>query len=359
MSLHRLLLLVATAACALMAGCDLAEDRPAAAARAQRELGELLFFDARLSADGKISCASCHDPARHFADGRAVSSGVHGRHGTRNAPSLLGVADLPAFFWDGREARLEEVVLMPYTNRNEMGLSSRRALLAKLDALQEYAGRFDPSPDGTGSANERAVANALVAYLRSLPRASNGYDMHTASGRGMNDAELRGLALFNGKAACSDCHRITAEPQQTLTDHRFHHAGIGFDKVVGDIAQALQRLPPPGHDQALGDVLLSDRRLSELGRFAATRKAEDMGAFRTPSLRNVALTAPYLHDGSAPDLASAVDRELYYRGLATGAPVLLTVAERRDLLAFLLALNDRPAAAERPVIRAGQAEPSG
>lgn len=301
-------------------------------------LGKQLFSDPGLSADRQVSCATCHDPKRYFTQTAATSVGAHGKTGTRNAPSLLDTPHARAFFWDGREAMLQQAVLQPFTNPVEMGLPDTNALLQRVrmnpDYVSSFEQIFDRAPDKTG------IADALSTYISSLPAAKSSYHRSLHGRERLSEDEEIGLALFQGKAGCGECHHLADAPP-TPTDHTYHHTGIGFDKVAGHIAPMLVKLDAlQQQGKPIGVAILSDSEVAELGRFAVTRKPSDLGAFRTPSLRNVAVTAPYMHDGSVPTLSAAVDQEIYYRSLARGRQINLTVEEKRQLLAFLSALTD-------------------
>jgi cytochrome c peroxidase len=310
-------------------------------ATARIALGQTLFHDMRLSADGKTSCASCHRAELAYTDGAAVSTGTGGQRGTRNAPSLLDSRFMTHFFWDGRATTLEAAVLQPLTNPLEMGLPDQRAVLARLAQDERYAALL-PAASTEDTDGMQAVAASLAAYIRALPAPPTRYETYLRT-RGaqaaLSDDEREGLALFSGKAGCIDCHRLDGAPA-TTSDQRFHHAGIGFDQVAGNVAALLDVLDRQKREgKALGDSILSDVRLAELGRFAVTRTPQDLGAFRTPSLRTVADTAPYMHDGSIADLPSAVEHEVYYRNLARNRPISLTAAEKHELVLFLQALS--------------------
>ncbi|MEQ4573445.1 MAG: cytochrome c peroxidase [Gammaproteobacteria bacterium] len=308
--------------------------------RAQEPLarvGAQLFSDVRLSADGKVSCASCHLSAKAFADGEAVSIGAFERKGTRNAPSLLDLTAGQPLFWDGREHDLSVAVLQPFANPREMGHENMQAVLQRITALPEY--RKALSRDG--KLHEADIAAALVAYLRSLDAGTTLFERaRKASDLSLlgHDAEM-GLRLFQGKAQCASCHAIT-EAGAPLTDGRYHHTGIGFDRIAGNIAPLLTLIKTAQESgMPLGRLVLADQDIAELGRFAVTGKPQDLGAFRTPTLRNVANTAPYMHDGSIATLEAAIEHELYYRGLIQGRPIKLTVEEQRQLAAFLRTLS--------------------
>lgn len=322
-------LLIAIATCA----CD---GERISAEPSELALGRKLFADPQLSLDGQVSCATCHDAGRFFTDRRTTSIGVHRRGGTRNSPSLLDVGAMRSFFWDGRETRLEDAVLQPLSNSAEMGLTSAQAAVAKITADPSYAPLLERL---RGDFDEGALADALSGYLRSLPPVRSRYDLHATNTTMLSPDERDGLALFQGKAACSECHRIEGQPA-SFTDHRFHHAGIGFERAAGAVAQTMTKLTTArARKTPIGELILADPQIAELGRFAVTQRPEDLGAFRTPTLRNIANTAPYMHDGSIATLQEAVEREIYYRSLARGRPISLTVTEQRQLLAFLQALS--------------------
>lgn len=324
----------------LLASCGREPPSPQPQAPALAAFGERLFFDAALSSNGRQSCASCHLPAKHFTDAKPVSIGAAGIAGTRNAPSLEDVRLLPNFFWDGRETRLEHLVIQPFTNPAEMALKDPSALVGLVAGRREYK-TLAGQAFGDEAIDADKIGLALAAYLRSLPLRDTAYDRHLAA-RGdppLNQDQLAGMALFTGKAACAECHVAIGSPAP-FTDNRFHHAGIGFEQVSGNIARMIERLDALKRERRpIGEAILADREVAELGRFAVTRRPADLGAFRTPSLRNVASTAPYMHDGSVSTLRDAVEREIYYRSLARGRPISLTVTEQRQLIAFLEALS--------------------
>lgn len=331
--------MIATAllAAVFLLGCS---HETATTEESQIALGRRIFHDKSLSADGRVSCASCHIAERQFSDGRAVSIGVHGRSGTRNAPSLLDVNTASHLFWDGREEQLEHAVLQPFTNPVEMGLRDIDELLARLrnDATYGMApGTYNEAP--SVSKDTRQVATALRAYLHTLRSPTSRFQRHlnTKAVESLSSDELQGLALFRGKAECGGCHRLEGA-RPSLTDQRFHHTGVGFEQVAGGVASLAEQLPTLSK-RKLAERILADRAVAELGRFAVSRRPQDLGAFRTPSLYNVADTAPYMHDGSIATLEEAVEREIYYRSLARGRPISLTVEERRQIVAFLRTLS--------------------
>jgi cytochrome c peroxidase len=294
------------------------EGRPAAEAI---EAGRRLFLDARLSADGRVSCASCHQPARAFTDGRTTSQGVAGKIGTRNTPSLLNIAFSRHLFWDGRGEALAVHALDPLYNPVEHGLSGA-------DELRRLA-----------AAETADVGNALAAFLRTQIAGDSPFDRYYFGKRknAMSASAVRGLDLFRGRAGCAACHTIDKE-SALFTDQQFHSLGIGMDKIERKLPSLAARVR--AFDPAkLGHLVLGDADVAALGRFVATQKAADIGKFRTPSLRNVALTAPYMHDGSVPTLEKAIEIESIYRLLSSGKPVLLSAADQADLIEFLKALT--------------------
>lgn len=333
LSLGLLLFVAAASACSVEPAVD-------PAGKALISLGARIFNDPALSRDGTLSCASCHRSDHAFADPNPTSRGTGGVTGTRNAPSLLDVETSSSFFWDGRETRLESVVLQPFTNRVEMGQPDLHPILQRVRTSEAY--RVDRrAVSGDRNMTEADLAAALTAFLRSLSGSPTRLDdyLRTGDARHLTADELEGLSLFKGKAGCGDCHSL-AGTQAALTDNAFHHSGVGFELVAGDITRMtaqLRQIEEQG--QPIGQVILADRRIAELGRFSVTRKPQDLGAFRTPSLRNIARTAPYMHDGSVSTLQDAIEREIYYRSLAKGRPISLTVPEQQKLLAFMQALS--------------------
>ncbi|MBO7795452.1 cytochrome-c peroxidase [Burkholderia pseudomallei] len=305
-------------------------------------LGKQLFNDPSLSADGTVRCASCHIPEKAYADGRATAVGVYGRVGTRNTPSLLAVetAKEGAFFWDGRRTALEHAVLDPLTNPVEMGLRDQTQVMQRIAQNNAYRPAFAQAFPTRGDAlTPDEVGVALATYIRSLNPSESAFDRYGHGDRtALNPRAQLGLALFQGKAGCAECHRLEgASP--TFTDHAYHRTGVGLDGITANlpaltesvIARSLQ-------GSAIGDRVATHADEAQLGRFNVTLEPADIGLFRTPSLRDVSRTAPYMHDGSVPTLEDAIDREVYYRSLQAGRPLNLSVEERLDLAEFLRSL---------------------
>lgn len=314
---------------------------PTASATLRAALGQRIFFDARLSADGRVRCASCHQPDHAYSDPRPASIGVFGRHGTRNAPSLEDVTAYTHFFWDGRRSTLTQAVLDPFTNSVDLGLQNPAILLTRLRQA-DYAALFIRAfPSSARAVTLRHLSAVLVAFLTTLPHGQSAFDrFHDDGDRTALSAQaLAGYRLFVGRAGCARCHQVSGHPA-TFTDNAFHTFWPGLRPLSARLdtltAQVMRDSQAPA---AVGTLADHDPVRSNLGRFLVTHAVHDVGAFRTPSLRNVALTAPYMHNGSIPTLAAAIDEELYYRGLQTGRPVALTAQERDQLLAFLESLS--------------------
>lgn len=312
------------------------------AKRARIELGQKIFFDARLSASGDISCASCHKPERAFSDGLPVPTGVRGSRGTRNAPSLLNAMFNNSQFWDGRRKTLEDQALDPFVNRREHGLSGQQALIALIKRDPNYVDAFYRAFHvSTAHIEPRHVAEALASFERTLVAGNSLFDRYYFKGEkaALSVSAERGLRLFQGVAQCSTCHTIE-EHYALFTDHQFHSLSVGFRRIEKQLDKlTVQLVELRGKGISLDQIVFSNKNIAELGRFAVTLEPGDIGRFRTPSLRNVELTAPYMHDGSVPTLEQAVDLEIYYRGTETGHPLILTPNEKDDLVAFLKSLT--------------------
>ena len=307
----------------------------------QVELGRTLFADVSLSHDGRTSCQSCHNPAHAYADSHPRSMGTDGRVGTRNAPSLVGIGNDTTFFWDGRRTKLEDVVIDPFTNPVELGLPSVGDVIARLrlepNVMGKFRAAFPTAPDVPSIAQ---VSFALAAFVRSLDTGTSAFDQMRTQQHALSAEADRGRRLFDGIAGCSSCHAMANEAA-TFSDGQYHHSGIGAATQSVTLPELTKSVVAASLDAtALGPKVLTDADWSALGRFTVTHKPADIGAFRTPSLRNVAMTAPYMHDGSIATLSAAVDHEIYYRGFSSGHPTNLTQTERQAIVAFLETLTD-------------------
>jgi cytochrome c peroxidase len=281
-------------------------------------LGRKLFYDVKLSRDDTLSCASCHNPALHFTDGQQVAKGISGQLGTRNTPSLLNAAYNIDQFWDGRAASLEQQAGSPIASPKEMNLP-HEICLTRLNADQAYRDEFAKA-FGPGVITMEKVVKAIAGFERTLLSGNSPFDRYQYGGdkTALSAAAIRGLAIFTDKTRgnCSTCHTV-GEKSALFTDGKFHNLGAGMN---------------------------SNGELADLGRYTHTGSDADRGAFRTPSLRNVAQTAPYMHDGSLKTLKDVID---FYVGGGNSTPQLdremkplkLSAQDRSDLVIFLKALT--------------------
>jgi cytochrome c peroxidase len=310
-------------------------------------LGERLFVDKRLSADGKVSCGSCHLSDQSFSDGLPRSKGHAGREGTRNTPSLLNVAYVKPLFWDGRAADLASQARAPFTNCVEHALANEDALLqiVRDDAVyaNDFARIFRIAP---AVIRIDTISAALIAFERTLLAGGSPFDrfVYGKDGSAMSAQAIRGFTLFKGRAGCAACHSI-GKDSSLLSDQEFHMAARGLPagatQNLAALAAKVVTAKRSVNSKELETLIATDGAIAALGRFVATLQPADIGKFRTPSLRNVALTAPYMHDGSVSTLEEAVDLELYSRGIVT-YPIVLTRSEKSELVEFLKMLSSTP-----------------
>lgn len=306
------------------------------------KLGEKLFFDKRLSADGTVSCASCHDPRLAFADGRRLAEGISGKRGTRNTPSLLNSMFNTGQFWDGRTQSLEEQATMPLINPDEMGAQTHEQIAARVSAIPEYSKPFKETFDGAITID--AIAKAIASYERTLVSGNSPLDRYMAGDvKALSESARNGMILFRGKARCAVCHAFN-QSFPFLTDGNYRNTGVAANfSGFGSLARRAIDLSRRDSIAPL-DALSKQEGSYELGRFLFTGNSLDIGAFRTPSLRNVELTAPYFHDGSAATLLDVV--RFYVKGGKENAmrdwqleAVDLTESEQHDLVKFLKSLT--------------------
>lgn len=318
-------------------------DNPLTAAKV--ELGRKLFFDSRLSADGRVSCANCHKPELAFTDGLMMAEGVEGRRGPRNSPTLLNALFTPNQFWDGRAGSLEEQAVQPLINELEMGNESFAEVVERVRARREYQTEFRAVFGGEISI--ALIGKALAAYERTLVAGASPFD-HFMAGeqKAISDAAKRGLALFRGKARCSRCHTFS-EQLPFFTDFSYHNTGVAAgDPAFAKLARQAYAAAETDKAKEVIDRLSKEEGGSELGRILVSYQVFDLGAFRTPSLRNVALTAPYFHDGSAPTLLDVIKfynaggRQNINREWDLNA-LDLSADEQRDLVALLESLTGK------------------
>ena len=285
-------------------------DSPLTAARVA--LGRSLFFDPILSEDNSVACASCHHPRHGMAAPEALAIGIHGRLGPRNAPSLLNRVYGTQFFWDGRAVSLEEQALKPIANPKELG-SSVAAAIKRLSDNASYVEQFQQAfaTDAAEAVNEKNLAKALASFQRALLLGDSPIDQFQAgNASALSDAERQGLWLYESRGQCWRCHS-----GNNFTEDSFRNTGVGWGKLPADP-----------------------------GRFKITGQEADLGKFKTPTLRGVMLTAPYMHDGSVKTLRDVV--QFYNRGGVKNPnldpiiqPLNLSVTDVDHLVAFLKALS--------------------
>ncbi len=311
------------------------------------ELGRKLFFDRRLSLNNTFSCAMCHVPEQGFTHNElATAVGIEGRTVKRNAPTLFNVAYAARLFHDAREFSLEQQIWGPLLAPNEMGNPSVGAVIAKLGRLPDYAGRFE-SVFGRGPGME-VLGQALAAYQRTLLAADSPFDRWRYGGdeNAMSEAAKRGFALFTGRGRCSACH-LVGERWALFTDQQLHNTGIGYRESMSPEPKLRRVAVAPGVFLDVEASVLSaasERKPNDLGRYEVTQDPDDRWRYKTPTLRNVALTAPYMHNGSLATLADVVD--FYNRGgfpNELSSPLLrplgLSEGDKGDLVAFLESLT--------------------
>jgi cytochrome c peroxidase len=309
-------------------------------------LGQKLFFEPRLSGNGTVACATCHDPARGFTDGRPVSIGIHGRVGQRNAPTILNALYSKTQFWDGRVATLEQQAALPITNPFEMGSASVAEAVSRISGDKDYQARFMQA-FGRG-VNEEDLLSAIAAYERTLASFDAGFDHFIAGeANAISDSAKRGWELFNTKARCHLCHALTDNQRDAtlFIDNDFHNIGIGIIRHhVAPLAQQAERELAQGHLAAIDTAAITSE-MSVLGRFLVTRKQSDIASFKTPGLRNVLVTGPYFHDGSMQTLWDVMDHYNKGDGITDPwldkdmQPLALSESEIDDVVAFLASLT--------------------
>jgi len=318
---------------------------------AQRvELGRKLYFETRLSRDGTVSCATCHDVTRGFTDQRDVSEGIEGKLGKRNAPTVLNTALLQTLFLDGRSPTLDHQARMPIVNPIEMGMPDGSAAVEALRGDADYQKAFQAAYGR--DVNYEDIGRAIGAFERTIVFLDSPLRRYLQGDAKAASADVRaGWVLFNGKARCVACHPMS-QSNPLGTDNRFHNIGVSaqhqdFESLARGALKALKADPS---EKKLDELALSTD-MSELGRFMVTKNRSDIGAFRTSILLNIGITPPYMHDGSMPTLWDVMDH--YNKGgeanpfLDGGMePLALTEKEIDQLVAMLFSLTDSRFAAE-------------
>ena len=273
------------------------------------ELGRMLYFDNRISADASVSCATCHDPKFGFADGQPVSTGIRGQKGGRSAPTVINRAYSLAQFWDGRAATLEDQAVGPMANPIEMG-NNHTTVVSTLRGIQGYKPLFRKAFGDEEITLDR-VAKAIATFERTIVSGNAPYDRYRAGDRkALSEAQVRGMKVYFDKAKCDQCHEGV-----NFTSNMFANIGVGMSKAKPDV-----------------------------GRFEVTKNPSDWGSFKTPTLREIEHTGPYMHDGSLKTLAEVV--EYYDKGGEPNKnldsrikPLRLTAQDKSDLVEFLKALS--------------------
>src|SRR6266404_6254364 len=316
-------------------------------------LGQRLFFDGRLSADGSVACSTCHDPARAFTDGRPASIGINGRLGQRNAPTILNALYNKTQFWDGRVQTLEEQAALPIVNPIEMGRPSMDVAVTRIAAIAEYQdafrGVFGHPPNGPD------LLRAIASYERTQVSFDSPFDHFIAGDENaLDDSAKRGWGLFNTRGRCNKCHALSEDERDVtyFTDNDFHNIGIGTIRHdVVALARQAEQLINSGDPTAI-DRAAIQTDMSALGRFLITKKEHDIASFKTPDLRNVLATGPYFHDGSQETLWDVMDHYNKGDGLQNPyldediQPLALTEGEIDDVVAFLASLTSADYAEE-------------
>ena len=312
-------------------------------------LGRRLFFDRRLSLNDTFSCAICHIPEQGFTNHElATAIGFEGRSVKRNSPTIYNVAYYSIFFHDGREDSLEQQAWSPLLAHNEMANPSIGYVINKIKGIKEYNGLFEAAFDGKGPTME-TVGDALASYQRTLNSANSRFDQwyYGKQENVLSDDEKAGFALFTGKGKCSACHLINNE-YALFTDNKLHNTGHGFAVSMGIKPEKTRLQLAPGVfvdvETELIDSVRQQPKENDVGLYTITQNPFDRWKYRTPILRNVELTAPYMHDGAFNNLKEVI--EFYNRGGVPNellspliTPLGLTGQEMNQIIAFLLALT--------------------
>lgn len=311
-------------------------------------LGRKLFYDRRLSLNNTISCAMCHIPEQGFSSNElATAVGIEGRSVRRNSPTIYNVGYADILFHDGREFNLEQQIWGPLLAHNEMGNPSVGSVLSKIRQLPDYRGRFEQAFAGRGP-DMQTLGQALASYQRTLLSADSPFDRwyYGNEAEALSPSAQRGFALFNARAGCSGCHLID-ENAALLMDNRLHNTGVGYASSMGQAPATRPVQVAPGVfvevDQAIIDRV-AEAPVADVGQYEVTENPVHRWRYKTPTLRNIALTAPYMHDGSMATLEDVV--AFYNAGGVTNPlldsrihPLGLDAQQQQDLVNFLKALT--------------------
>ena len=308
-------------------------------------LGRKLYFEPKLSADGTVSCATCHDVTRGFSDQLPTSEGIGGQFGGRNSPTTMNVTLLHTMFWDGRSPTVDHQAMQPIINPVEMGMEDdEAAIIAGIKDDPEYRKMFREAYGR--EVNYQDIGRAIATFERTLNFLDSPFRRYMNGETNAISADaVEGWKLFNREGRCAACHTIS--PSNPLgTDNKFHNIGISathldFGKLAAEAVQILQH---DSSEQTLDELALATE-YGELGRFTVTHNTHEIGAFRTPMLLNVGITGPYMHDGSLKTLWDVMDHynaggepNLYLDGGIE--PLNLTDRQVDQIVAFLFTLTD-------------------
>lgn len=317
-------------------------------------LGEKLYNETRFSTTGDVGCFTCHDPEKAFTDSPLkTSEGVEKQTGTRNSPTVINSAYFTTQFWDGRSPDLEDQALHPFINPIEHGLASHDPILDIVRSDPEYEKAFNEVfGKAGGDITMREVTLAIASFERTVVAGNSPFDRFFYGGEedALTEQQKRGFDLFVNEGRCVSCH-VIEQTQALFTDNLFHNIGVGINSIQDEVPELAAEFLEA--DMSLSEVdieVLSDARTSELGRFAISHGFDDLGSFKTPTLRNVAVTAPYMHDGSIETLKDVV---IHYNNggvtdvgdpvndfLAGGIrPLNLDEEQIDDIVAFMEALT--------------------
>jgi cytochrome c peroxidase len=327
-------------------------------------LGEKLYNETRFSTTGEVGCFTCHDQKKAFTDTPLrVSEGIEKKTGTRNSPTVINSAYFTTQFWDGRSPDLEDQALQPFVNPVEHGLVNYEPILAIVRTDPEYTEAFKEVFGKSGEEiTMREVVLAIASFERTVISGDSPFDRYYFGGDedALTEQQKRGFDLYRNEGRCVSCH-IIEQTQAIFTDNRFHNIGVGINGIQGDVPELAPAFLEADLSKSEVDVeVLTDTRTSELGRFAISHSLDDIGSFKTPTLRNVAVTPPYMHDGSIKTLKDVLIH--YNNGGVTDVgdpvndflsggirPLDLDEDQIDDLVAFMEALTSpefEPAAGE-------------
>lgn len=319
------------------------------------KLGRKLFYDRRLSLNDTFSCGMCHVPEQGFTSNEiSMAVGIEGRSVRRNSPSIYNIGYATRLFHDGRDYTLEEQIWSPLLAKNEMGNPSVGHVINKIRNMPDYKGMFEKAFDGEGI-NMRTLSQAFASYERTLVSADSAFDRWYYSKKGnesskesnvLNKSAQRGFSLFTGKAGCSSCH-IIGKDSALFTNNQLHNTGTGYNESMGIRPETERVILAPGvFVEVRTDIIdsVGEKAPSDTGLYEITENPNDRWKYKTPSLRNVALTAPYMHNGSLATLKDVV--KFYNKGGVDNKlkdplikPLGLQDQEVNDLVAFLESLT--------------------